>query len=166
MNLPPLHPMLVHFPIVLILVSLLFEVVGRALDAAWWRNAAFALLIAGGLGAAAAVLTGGPAGDAAERQGVSERAVDRHEAAGDLTMWLAFAAIAVRALASRTGRMRSAVTLLGFVLHVGAAAAVGLAGYRGGHLVFDHGAAVRVNEKLVPSDGPPKTAEQETKDKD
>jgi uncharacterized membrane protein len=163
-GMPPLHPILVHLPVTLILVSLLFEIVGRMVDAAWWRKAAFAMLIAGTLGAWAAVLTGEKAGDAAEHQGVDEHAVDAHRVAGKLTLWLGIGAVVLRALAGRAGRARAAVAALALALHLAAAIAVGVAGYRGGRLVFDHGAGVRVHDRLVPSDGPPRQESGPEKD--
>ena len=62
----PFHPQIVHTPIVLIILSLLFEVVGRATDSDWWRKAAFAMLVIGVLGACVAVLSGEPAGERAD----------------------------------------------------------------------------------------------------
>jgi len=154
----PLHPIIVHVPVTLIAISLLFELVGRALDSDWWRRAAFALLIVGALGAVAAVLTGGPAGDVAENRGVDEHAVDAHEAAADWALWLAVAAVVVRAVAGRTGKARAGVAGLALLLHVFAAAAVIKAGYRGGQLVYEHAAGVRVHGQPAPSDGPPRAA--------
>lgn len=155
-GIPPLHPVLVHLPVSLIIVSLLFEIAGRLIDAAWWRKAAFAMLIVGTLGAWAAVLTGEKAGEAAEHQGVDEHAVDEHEDAGKLTLWLGIGAVVLRALAGRAGKAKSVASGLALALHVAAAIAVGVAGFRGGRLVFEHGANVRVHDQLVPSDGPPR----------
>ena len=161
---PPIHPIIVHAPIVLIIVSFLFELIGRAMDADWWRKAAFAMLILGALGAAAAVWTGNPTGEAAEHQGVAEHAVDEHEEAGRLTLWLALGAVVVRAAAGWTGAARPAFGALALLLHLGAAVAVGVAGYRGGMLVYEHGAGVKVHGQRVPSDGPPKSEEATEKD--
>ncbi len=154
--LPPLHPLIVHTPIALIILSFLFELVGRAMDAEWWRKAAFAMLIVGVLGATAAVLTGNQAGDAAEHQGVAEHAVDTHGDAGRMTLWLGLAAVIARASAGRAGAARGAVGALALAAHFAAAVAVGIAGYRGGMLVFEHGAGVHVHGAAVPSDGPAK----------
>ena len=153
---PPLHPVIVHVPVVMIVFSFLFELAGRALDSEWWRKAALAMLVIGVLGAAAAVLTGKPAGEAAEKQGVAERAVDDHEDAGRIALWMSLAALAARAVASRAGRARAAVSVLYLAVHLCAAMAVTMASYRGGLLVYHHGAGVKVHGEKVPSDGPPK----------
>ena len=147
--LAPFHPAIVHTPIALIIVGALFELVGRALDSEWWRKAAFAMLIVGVLGAVVAVSSGGPAGDRAEHQGVSEQAVDAHEDIAKISLWLGLAAVLTRAVAGRLGAARAAVAALALLLHLATATTVGIAGYRGGKLVFEHGAGVKVSGKLL-----------------
>ena len=139
----PLHPVVVHAPVALLIVSAVFELIGRATDGAWWRKAAFAMLIVGVLGAGVAVITGNEAGEAAEKQGVPEQAVDAHEDIAKWTLWIGIAAVLVRAAAGRAGAARGAVSSLGLLLHLTAAVTVSLAGYRGGKLVYEHGAAVQ-----------------------
>ena len=139
----PLHPIVVHTPIVLIIVSVVFELIGRATDGAWWRKAAFAMLIVGVLGADVAVITGDEAGEAAEKHGVPEQAVDAHEEIAKWTLWIGIAAVLTRAAAGRAGAARGAVATLGLLLHLTAAVTVGIAAYRGGMLVYEHGAAVK-----------------------
>jgi uncharacterized membrane protein len=160
----PLHPILVHAPVTLLILSVFFEVAGRALDADWWRRAAFALLVMGALGAAAAVVTGNAAGDAAERQGVAEQPVDSHENAGKLTLVLAAAAVVVRALAGRAGSMRRLASGLALALQLAAAIMVGVAGYRGGRLVYEHGAGVKVHGVHVASDHAPSASGEAGRD--
>jgi len=149
MNSIPLHPLIVHTPVAMLIVSALFELVGRATDVAWWRKAAFAMLIVGVLGAAAAVRTGEEAGEAAEKHGVPEQAVDAHEEMAVVTLWVGVAAVLARAVAGRMGPLRGGVAGLALVLHLAAAVTVGITGYRGGKLVFEHGASVRVNGQPV-----------------
>ena len=141
-GLPSLHPLIVHTPIAMIIVSFVFELVGRVTDADWWRKAAFAMLVVGVLGAGAAVLSGNEAGEIAEHQGIPEGAVDAHEQASQFALWLGLAALVVRAVAGRTGRARGVAGGLGLALHLAAAVAVGVAGFRGGQLVYEHGAGV------------------------
>jgi len=153
MNPPiPLHPVIVHTPIALIVFSLLFDLVGRFTDVDWWRKAAFAMLVIGVLGAGAAVLSGNAAEEAAEQQGVPEEAIEAHEAAGIITLWLGVAAVLARWLAARPGPARGAISLLALVAHLLTAGAVGLAGFRGGKLVYDHGAGVKAAAPAVPGD--------------
>jgi uncharacterized membrane protein len=157
--LAPFHPAIVHTPIALIIVSAIFELIGRALDGEWWRKAAFTLLILGVLGAWVAVMSGGPAGDHAEHQGVPEQAVDAHEEMALITLWLGVAAVAARALAGRLGPLRGAISGLALLLQLTVAVTVGITGFRGGKLVFEHGAGVKINGKAVVA---PKGAPHET----
>jgi uncharacterized membrane protein len=143
------HPQITHTPIVLIIVSLVFDLLGRALDREWWRKAAFAMLVLGVLGAGTAVLSGLPAGETAEHHGVPEHAVDEHQDVGILTLWLGIATVVARLAATRLKSVRGALAGLALVLHVATAVAVGVAAHRGGALVFAHGAAVRVKGVAV-----------------
>jgi uncharacterized membrane protein len=152
----PLHPLVVHGPIVLIVMGALFELTGRALDLEWWRKAAFAMLVLGTIAAFAAVLTGNDAEDAAEKQGVPDEAIEAHESLADPVPWVASAAVLARALAGRAGALRGVLAGLGLVLHLGAAVLVGLAAHRGGVLVYQHGAGVRaVATPPAPGEGAP-----------
>lgn len=140
----PFHPQIVHTPIALIVFALLFDLVGRATDLAWWRKAATAMLVIGALGAWAAVVSGSGAEERVEEQGVPESLIGAHEDAGKIAAWLATGAVVARVFAGRAGGARGAVAGLGLVLHLCAAGAVGMAGFRGGKLVYEHGAGVSV----------------------
>lgn len=162
----PIHPLVVHTPIALIIVSLLFEIVGRATDSEWWRKGAFAMLVVGMLGAGAALLTGEPDAERAEEtQGVPEQAVDRHEDAGKLALWVTVGAVVVRALSAGSGGARVAIGVVALLLHITAAVTVGVAGMRGGELVFRHGAGVRVHgEWLRSEDAAPRAGSDHSED--
>ena len=163
--LAPFHPQLVHFPVALILVALLFDVIGRLADLEWWRKAAFALLVFGVLGAGAAVLSGEPAGERAERFSVPEQAVDAHEEAGELALWVGIAALVARIAAAIVRRGRTPVSGLAFLLLFATAALVTVAGFRGGKLVYEHGAAVTVHGQAVSGPEKPAAAEEEAEER-
>jgi hypothetical protein len=85
-------------------------------------------------------------------QGVPEEEIDEHASLGRLTLKLAGGAVAAIALATRfTGLAAGALSGLGLALQLAAAITVGLAGFEGGKLVYDHGANVKVDGKLVKS---------------
>jgi hypothetical protein len=85
-------------------------------------------------------------------QGVPEEEIDEHAALGKRTMQLAGGAVLAIAIASRlTGAAATTFSLIGLVLQLSAAVVVGLAGYEGGKLVYDHGANVKVDGQLVKS---------------
>lgn len=157
--LAPFHPRLVHFPIALIVVGAIFELVGRITDLDWWRRSAFAMLVIGVLAAGFALSSGeGAAVQAWERQGVPREPLERHETAGKLTFWVGALAVLLRLLAGRLGALRSFASGGALALHLAAAGLVVLAGFHGGKLVYEHGAGVRVDGELVPS-GPVDTPE-------
>ena len=153
--LAPFHPQITHGPIVLIIVGLLFEIIGRVLDRDWWRKAAFAMLILGVVSAYLAVQSGEAASDAAEKQGVPEQTVDAHGNLGKLALWFGLGAVVARALAGRMGPVRGVVAGLGLALHLVAAVAVGIAAHRGGQLIFEHGAGVKIQGRLLQVGPPP-----------
>ena len=148
------HPQIVHFPIALIIISLAFDVVGRATDSGWWRKASLALLVVAVLGGAAAVFTGERVSDTAEeRQGIPEAVVDAHGDMGKLAAWLAGGALVARLVENGVGSARALVGVVALLLQLGAAVMVGIAGHRGGKLVYEHGAGVTINGQLLRAPG-------------
>jgi uncharacterized membrane protein len=147
--LAPFHPAFVHAPIALLIVGVVFELIGRGLDSAWMRKAATALLVIGFAGACLAYLSGAPAGEHAEHRGVPEQAVDAHEGLARLTLWLAGATLLARLLGARGGKEGRLLSGLALLLYIATAISVGATGFRGGKLVFEHGAGVTVNGKAV-----------------
>lgn len=134
----PLHPVVVHFPIALLITAILFEALEPVLKRDFLREASTWLLGLGFLGGLVAAATGVLAEEAAEDGGVPKSAIETHES-------LAFAALAVFALLivirwlQRTRRIPITVFLgiglVGVVL-------IGLTGYFGGDLVYRYGAGV------------------------
>ena len=173
--LAPFHPQITHVPIVLIPLAFLFELVGRALDRDWWRKAALAMLVAGVVGAWLSVQSGHGADEFADKQGIQEHAIDAHEEAATLTLWLSLAALAARAVAARAGRgapdpaspgaraWSAAVVGLGLALHLAASITVAVAAHRGGLLVFEHGANVKLHGRLI-QEGPPRGSGNEAEE--
>jgi hypothetical protein len=80
---------------------------------------------------------------------VPEAVVDAHEDAGKLALWVGLGAVAARAVAGSVGNARAAVAGLALLLHIGAAVTVGVAGFRGGRLVYEHAAGVRLEGRLI-----------------
>ncbi len=62
-----IHPMIVHFPIALLIVGFLFDLIGTFVKKDFYSKAGFYLLILGTLGVVAAYFSGDLAGD-----GISE----------------------------------------------------------------------------------------------
>ena len=147
------HPQIVHTPIVMLIASALFALVGRVTDREWLKKSATVMLVFGFLGAFLAVQSGKPAHRVPEhQQGVPEQAIDTHAMVGTRTMWLSgLALLALFGAARLKGGAATALGALGLILQLLAAGAVGFTGYLGAKLVYEHGANVKVDGQLVKS---------------
>lgn len=142
----PLHPAVVHFPIVLILLGTLLAVAAAVIRRWHLPWLAAALLVTGAAGAAIATRTGGQqaemAGEISEK---AEAILDQHEEWGERTQNIAIAA-AILALASAAlAYFAKTARALGIATAVVAAAAtyaVAQTGHLGGQLVYKHGVGI------------------------
>lgn len=141
----PLHPALVHFPIVLVLLGTALAVVG-VFTAGWHvRGFAGALLLLGALGVALAVETGEREAEAIDRTPAIDALLDEHQGWAERTEIAAIVAAVLAVTAMATARFRRTTRLLSVAAAVGAiAASTGVyeTGRRGGEMVYTHGAGV------------------------
>ncbi len=127
-----IHPLVVHFPIALLLTGTLFDLIGsRRRDVALYREMAFWLVGLGLLGAAVSILFGWTDLLDQKRQGVGTGLLLRH----NLHSWLAYAGTAtylsIFLWRWRTGnRLTSALLLISLL----GAALVVVTGYLGGEM--------------------------------
>ncbi len=156
----PFHPVIVHTPITMLIFSAVFALVSRLYDREWLRKASVVMLVFGFLGAFLAVQSGKPAHKVPEnQQGVPEAAIDTHALLGERVMYLAGLALVVLGIGSRLqGRAARVLGGIALVLQFLAAGAVGYTGFLGGKLVFEHGANVKVDGRLVKSSTAPERA--------
>ncbi|MDT7856419.1 DUF2231 domain-containing protein [Rubrivirga sp. S365] len=107
-EIPFLHPLLVHFPLVLVLLggaaAGLYLLLGRGV----WRRAALALFVLGASSAWAAAETGHALYDAVEGDPVVEAIVGHHQSAAAWTVWTSALAAAVFAALSVAAVLRRA----------------------------------------------------------
>lgn len=159
----PFHPMIVHTPMALLIFSALFGLVARLIDRDWLRKTSVVLLVFGFIGAWFAVQSGKPAHRVPEHeQGVPEEAIDAHAMVGNRVVLLAGGALVAIGLASRmSGGAANALGLVGLVLQLLAAGAVGYTGFLGGKLVYEYGANVRIAGELVKNPGAGEHEERE-----
>lgn len=139
------HPMIVHFPIALLIVGFLTDVAGLIFKRDLLTQTGFYLLILGSLGTIAALLSGEFAGDGIAEQGLLKQAIERHEEAAELSIWLvsitAGARIILVLLKKYVGLLKVAVLVLFFA----SVLSIGRTGYYGGKLVYEHAAGVQFN---------------------
>ena len=142
----PIHPIIVHFPIALLCVSVAFDVLARRWPTGSFRDTSLYCLLAGVMSAALAVVTGGMEEELAERAGAPESVLELHESLGTVTLIVFVALLGLR-LAIQWGWLKDIRPL---TLGLGAIGIVILAltGYWGGELVYVYG--IGVNAMMVP----------------
>lgn len=85
---PNIHPMIVHFPIVLLMFAVLFDVIGLFLTKFdWLKKSALVLFFVGTIAAAAAFLTGRAASDGLNIPANVITAVNDHAEWAEITLW-------------------------------------------------------------------------------
>ncbi len=142
-DLTHLHPMIIHFPIALLFVGFLADAIGLTLKKDFFIKAGFYLLILGTLGVVAAYLSGNFAGEGVTEVGALKQALETHEDAATLTLWLMIGASLVRVamvLLKKYAGIYRWVALLIFFLGV---ASIARTGFYGGELVYKHAAGVQ-----------------------
>jgi uncharacterized membrane protein len=142
----PLHPALVHFPIVLILVGAVLAVTA-AFTRRWhlpWLAAG--LLLGGALGAFAAARTGHQDGEiVGEISASAEQLLDEHQEWGERTRNLAVVAALfaiVSAAIVRNPRAARGIGIAAALVAAAAAYAVSTTGHYGGKMVYKHGVGI------------------------
>jgi uncharacterized membrane protein len=138
-----LHAMIVHFPVALVLVAFLSELIGLILKKQFYSQASLYILILAGLGAIAAYLTGDAAGDGMDG-GSLLKALEAHEEAATFTLWLTIAAAGAKIALYLVKKEMRWLKVMAFVLLLTASGSVALTGYLGGQLVFKHAAGVEL----------------------
>jgi len=140
-----LHPMIVHFPIALLITGLVTDIAGLFIKRRFFTDAGFYLLLLGAFGMIAALLSGNMAGDGIAEQGMLKQAVEKHEEAAGLAVWFVGITATVRLLLvlikKYSGFFRTGILILYFV----SVLAVARTGYYGGKLVYQHAAGVQFN---------------------
>lgn len=138
----PIHPMIVHFPIALLMTSVAFDALAFRWRPEPCREVSLSMLVVGVLSAGLAVLTGHFEEKAVEHSGIPEQALELHETLGFATFWV-FAAVLGLRLAIRWGWIREKYLLALAVGLVGVVVLL-IASYFGGDLVYGYGAGVKI----------------------
>jgi len=150
----PIHPMLVHFPIALLIVGFLAELAGLLLRKDWLARAALLLLVLGTLGAVSAVLTGQREEDRIVETPAIEHTLEEHEEAGEFTMWFFVVIAAARIFTAWRKNLPKAVSWVVLVAWLAGLGAITKTAWHGGHLVYKYGAGVSVVGSAGPTEPP------------
>jgi uncharacterized membrane protein len=160
MNLPdPLHPALVHFPIVLILLGAVLAVLAVPLRRLWLTRSVALVLALAAAGSLAAAWSGEEDEDVAEHAGgEAERIFEEHEEWGERTrnaaILAALAAGCAAVMFSRMPRAGRGMAALTAAIALAASWCVVEAGHYGGMLVYQHGVGMK-SPGEVPNPGKP-----------
>lgn len=138
-----LHAMIIHFPIALLIVGFLSEIIGLFTGKDFFKTAAFYLLILGALGTIAAYVTGGYAGEGIE-EGPLLEPMNLHKQAALFTIWFSIITVLFMSTVFYFKLHKPLVKGIGFLLYMLLVIAVARTGYLGGQLVFSHGAGVEL----------------------
>lgn len=138
-----LHAMVIHFPIALLIIGFLSEIIAVFNKKTFFHQAAFYLLLIGTLGTIVAYLSGNEAGEGIE-EGSLGKAIELHEQAATIALWLTivtalvYLAIYFFKYSKKWSRIAS---ILLFAATIGA---ISRTGFLGGQLVYKHGAGVEL----------------------
>ena len=138
-----LHAMIIHFPIALIMIGFLSEIISLFLKKSFFRNTAFYLLILGSLGVISAYFSGNFAGDGIE-EGPLKIPMELHEQAAVITLILAIITTLFKTTIFYFKQNASWAKWIGALLFTALVASVIYTGYLGGQLVYSHGAGVEL----------------------
>jgi uncharacterized membrane protein len=140
LDLLPLHPMLVHFPIALLFTSVLFDAAGAWFKRDSFRESAVWLLFLGLLGGIAAAIAGDWAEEAAEKAGIAESMIETHETLAFITLGI-FGMLLLGRLVLRN-QFTPKTLFLYFLLAAIGLGTLSATGHYGGSLVYEQGAGV------------------------
>jgi len=135
--------MLIHFPIALLIIGFLSEIIALTIKKPFFRQAAFYLLIIGTLGTIASYLSGDAAGDGIE-EGALGAALELHEQAATVSLWLTIITAIIYLCIYTFKYNKTWARTLSVILFAAVIGAIARTGYLGGELVYKHGAGVQL----------------------
>lgn len=147
---PNVHPLVVHFPIALVIAAALADALALITGRRPFRVAAAALYVAAATGALAAYLTGNAAEETVEVAGAAVGALNAHADWAGYTVWLLGAYGLLRlGVAVWDRRDRRLLHLPLAALGLGVVFLVWQTAERGARLVFEYGVGVHAAETLA-----------------
>jgi len=141
---PNIHPLIVHFPIALIIVIMIMDFLGVLSRRQSFISTANILTIFAAVGAAVAVVSGLIAEESVWRPGEANDLIELHETVGLAVLGMTLISLIFRLTVKKNksgwpGWMAVILSLI-------ASALVGYGGYIGGEMVYKYGTGVRQAE--------------------
>ena len=137
-----IHPVVVHFPIALLLTSVLSDLLSTFRVETFFRKVGLYLLILGVIGAAAAGVSGEQAREGLAAGPGLPLAIDRHASYATGTIWTFIGLLLCRVYLLIKGRFISGYRTMYLLASLLAAGLLIMTSYTGGELVFKYGAGV------------------------
>ena len=138
-----LHAMVIHFPIALLLIGFINEIIGIVFKKTFFNKTAFYLLILGTFGTIASYLSGDAAGEGMDG-GTLGKAIELHENAAIITLWLAIITSIVYCAVNWFKYSNKWIKVSSVLLFAALIGGVSRTAYLGGQLVYNHGAGVEL----------------------
>lgn len=141
---PNVHPLVIHFPIVLLFTAVLFDFWGLVKrNATWASKAALLLFVLGAIAAIVAVITGHEAAGGLYHAGLLPRNVGAdlraHAELGEDTAWFFGIYVVIRLILTWWGKMNHlSFAVIAFLVGFGGLFLVYETAEHGGKLVYDH----------------------------
>ena len=137
MNMQSLHPLIVHFPIALLLTSVAIDLAALVVRRPALHRVALWNLCLGTLGAGAAVWSGLEASEVAKHSFEIWKVMSLHQRLGQSTLALGVLLCAIRL--PRRDQLSARVRLLTIALAMGMAGTLSYGAYLGGRMVYELG---------------------------
>lgn len=143
-----LHPLIVHFPIALVLTALLIDLLALSLKRPAWHRIALWNLSLGTLGAGVAVLTGLQAEEVAKHSFEIWKIMQLHERLGITTLTLGVLVTSWRLW--KRDQLTLPVRMLTMAAMIAMASTVGFGAYLGGRMVYEFGVGGSFGVRVSP----------------
>jgi uncharacterized membrane protein len=140
---PHLHAILIHFPIALLVIGFLSELLAVFSKRRFYENVSFYLLSIGTLGTVAAYLSGSYAGDGMT-DGIFQVPLGMHKEAALVTLSLSILTLLSKATIYFFNYQKTWSKWANFLLFALLIGSVTRTAYLGGELVFKHGAGIEL----------------------
>lgn len=138
-----LHAMFIHFPIALLIVGFVAEVISLFSKKEFFKTGGLLLLVLGTLGTIASYLSGNAAGEGIE-EGPLKNVMELHEQAATITLWLSIITAVVYLTFFIFKYRQRWVKIVSILLFAAVIGGIARTGYLGGQLVYKHGAGVQL----------------------
>ena len=146
-DLSHIHPMIIHFPIALIIIGFLADVTGLIFKKDFFNKMATVLITLGAIGAIAAYISGENAGEGIEEGTSLGAALEVHQDAAALALIITLIATIVRLLFIYLKKFVGIYKYISVILLLLSVIAISRTGFYGGDLVYKHGAGVTISSE-------------------